>query len=90
MLRSPRPTDPTISLICKYILAAGFSTTEYAVTLHALGNLSTCSATPHRTTTASTPTLKSSRVRPTLLVALPVRSVNLEIGTKSPRRISCA
>ncbi|KAK0546092.1 Mitochondrial porin [Tilletia horrida] len=65
--------------VSKYNLAAGFSTPEYAVTLHALGNLSTYSASYYHRVNQDI----EVSARATHSAGAAPGQVNLEVGTKT-------
>lgn len=65
--------------LSKYNLAAGFNAPEYAVTLHALGNLSLYSASYYHRVNADIET----SARATYNTKGPATQTNLEVGTKT-------
>lgn len=65
--------------LSKYNLAAGFHASDYAVTLHALGNLTNYSASYYHRVN---PDIETS-ARATYDTKGPASQVNLEVGTKT-------
>lgn len=79
MLGTEATYDVKEGKLTRYNLAAGFHAPEYAVTLHALGNLSQYSASYYHRVN---PDIETS-ARATYDTKGPASQVNLEVGTKT-------